>query len=82
MVPKRHARRAVTRNVVDRQIQAALMRVEHRLAPGQWLLRLRAPLSRDRFPSADSAALRAALREELDHLLARCERPQASRNAC
>jgi ribonuclease P protein component len=82
VVPKRHARRAVTRNVVDRQVQAALLRAEHRLAPGQWLLRLRAPLSRDRFRSADSAALRAALRDELDHLLARCERPQASRNAC
>jgi ribonuclease P protein component len=72
VVPKRHARRAVTRNLVDRQVLAALQRAQDRLSPGMWLLRLRSPWPRDQFRSADSEALRAAVREELDTLLARC----------
>jgi ribonuclease P protein component len=83
VVPKRHARRAVTRNLIDRQIQAALQRAEGGLAPGQWLLRLRAPWPREQYRSADSSALRSAVRTELDKLLARCQqRVQASRSAC
>lgn len=72
VVPKRNARRAVTRNLVDRQVLAALQRAQGRLAPGMWLLRLRAPWPREQYRSADSEALRTAVREELDNLLARC----------
>lgn len=69
VVPKRHARRSVTRNVLKRQIRAAVARHAARLGPGLWLVRLRSPFAVNQFPSADSAALREAARRELDHLL-------------
>ena len=70
VVPKRHARRAATRNLVKRQMRDALRR---RLAdwPGrQLLIRQRRPFERQQFPSAASDALRAAVRAELDLLFA------------
>jgi ribonuclease P protein component len=69
VVPKRHARRAVTRSLIKRQIYAAAERHRDRLAPGLWIVRLRAPFDRARFASAASAALRRAARSELDALL-------------
>jgi ribonuclease P protein component len=71
VVPKRHARRAVTRSLLKRQIRAAVERHAARLAPGLWVVRLRAPFDRSQFPSAASDALRALARQELDGLLAR-----------
>lgn len=71
VVPKRHARRAVTRNLLKRQIRAAVERHAAGLAPGLWVVRLRAPFDRTAFPSAASEALRHAVRVELDRLLAR-----------
>jgi ribonuclease P protein component len=70
LVPKRWARRAVTRNLIRRQIRA---QGEARLAalPGTHLIRLRAPFPVDHFPSASSRALRHAVRAELEQLLAR-----------
>ena len=69
VVPKRHARRSVTRSVLKRQIRAAVQRHEDGLAAGLWVVRLRSPFAPKLFPSADSAALRAAARSELDRLL-------------
>lgn len=71
VVPKRHARRSVTRNVLKRQIRAAVSRHEAALPQGLWLVRLRQPFATAQFPSADSPALRAAARAELEQLLAR-----------
>jgi ribonuclease P protein component len=71
VVPKRHARRAVTRNLVRRQIHAAVRRQLGHMKPGLWAVRLRAGFDRDGFISADSPALRAAVRAELDSLLSR-----------
>ena len=68
VVPKRHARRAVTRNLLKRQMRAAAQRVEGRLPGGLWLVRLRQPFAAADFPSAASQALRAAARTELDRL--------------
>lgn len=71
VVPKRHARRAVTRNLIRRQMREALHR-QARLAPGtRVLIRLRAPFDPRRFASAASVPLRQAVRAELDLLLAR-----------
>jgi len=70
VVPKRHARRAVTRSLLKRQIYAAAERHRDRLAPGLWIVRLRSPFDRARFPSATSPALRLSVRSELDALLA------------
>ena len=71
VVPKRHARRAVTRNLLRRQIRGAFDRRATELPAGLWLVRLRAPFSTVTFVSARSAALAAAARAELDGLLGR-----------
>ena len=71
VVPKRHARRAVTRNLLKREIRSAMKRHADRLAPGIWLVRLKAPWARSEFVSAASAALRAAALAELEQLFTR-----------
>lgn len=74
MVPKRWARRAVTRNAIKRQIYAVasdgagLPRAAH-------VVRLRAAFDRKEFVSASSDRLKAAVRAELRQLLARAARP-------
>ncbi|MDQ2927318.1 MAG: ribonuclease P protein component [Caldimonas sp.] len=68
VVPKRHARRAVTRSLLKRQVHSVAARYATRLAGGVWVVRLRAPFDRAQFPSAASAALRIAARSELDTL--------------
>lgn len=70
VVPKRHARRAVTRNLLKRQIRVAFARHAGSLPGGMWLVRLRAPFATTAFISARSPALAAAARTELDALLA------------
>lgn len=71
VVPKRLARRAVTRNLVKRQARVAFGCHELALPAGDWVLRLRAPLDPRQYRSAASDALRALLREELAGLFAR-----------
>jgi ribonuclease P protein component len=71
VVPKRLARRAVTRNLVKRQMRAAVLRHASQLPRGLWVLRLRSAFGTDRFPSAASTALQSALREELESVLQR-----------
>ena len=68
VVPKRHARRAVTRSLLKRQIYAAADRHAETLALGLWIVRLRAPFERSAFPSAASSRLRREARTELDAL--------------
>ncbi len=74
VVPKRHARRAVTRSLLKRQIRLALQRHAPALPEGLWLVRLRGPFAPKLFPSAASDALRCAARDELEQLLARAGR--------
>jgi ribonuclease P protein component len=71
VVPKRHARKATTRNLLRRQIRGVLLAHRGSLAHGMWLVRLRAPFDAKAFRSATSAALRVAARDELDGLLTR-----------
>lgn len=68
-IPKRHAKRAVTRNLMRRQMRQAVHRHVNAMHGGDWLIRLRAPFDRRCFPSAASAALALAVRGELDQLL-------------
>ncbi len=70
MVPKRHARRSVTRSLLKRQIRAAVARHAARLPAGLWLVRLKAPFAPQQYPAAASAALAGDARAELDALLA------------
>lgn len=74
IVPKRHAKRAVTRSLLKRQIRQAFGAAcagQPPLPPGLWVVRLRAPFDRKQFPSASSDALRAAARVELSQLVGR-----------
>ena len=75
VIPKRQARRAVTRNALRRQMVVAVSRWHDRMDTAVWVLRLRAGFDREAFPSATSAALRHAVRLELDRLMARACTP-------
>ncbi|WP_342399175.1 ribonuclease P protein component [Paucibacter sediminis] len=76
VVPKRHARRSVTRTLLKRQIRVAFAEGEaaQLLPPGLWVVRLRMPFDRKQYPSASSDALRAAARAELQGLVAKLVR--------
>lgn len=70
VVPKRHARRSVTRSLLKHQIRAQADLHQSRLPCGQWVLRLRAPFDSRHFPSAGSLALQQAARAELAQVFA------------
>ncbi|MBC7956557.1 MAG: ribonuclease P protein component [Cytophagales bacterium] len=73
VVPKRHARRSVTRNLIKRQIRRVAA-AQTGLAHGLWVVRLRSPFDKQRFQSASSDALQALAGEELASLLAEAAR--------
>ena len=77
VVPKRHARRAVTRSLLKRQIYDAGGRHGTSLDHGLWIVRLRAPFDRSQFVSAASSALRAAARAELEELFRAAGAPRS-----
>jgi ribonuclease P protein component len=66
IMPKRYAARSVTRNMLRRQVRAAMQKHVARLRPGLWLVRLRQPFPKTAFVSAESAALRSAASAELE----------------
>lgn len=78
MVPKRWAKRAVTRNTIKRQIYSICSSDEacaNSLSPMMaYVVRLRAEFDRGRFVSATSDLLKAAVRAELLQLLERIGR--------
>lgn len=71
VIPKRHARRSVTRSLLKRQIRAAIGRSESSLSGGLWVVRLRSPFDRASFPAAASTALGDLAGEELAELIQR-----------
>ena len=75
VVPKKHARRSVTRTLLKRQIRAAVLGQRRFLSGGLWVVRLRAPFDSTRFTSAASHELQCLARAELDSLLAGAMRP-------
>jgi len=74
VVPKRHAKRAVTRTLVKRQIRHVAAACAPQLEPGLWVVRQRSPFDPKQFPSAASDALKEAAREELRALFDRAVR--------
>ncbi len=80
MVPKRWAKRAVTRNCIKRQIYSVSAEVESDLRPGAHLVRLRSGFDRSQFISASSDRLRAAVRAELLVLFARAQTMDSARD--
>jgi len=81
VVPKRHARRAVTRSLIKRELRAAWQRGAPALAPGAWLVRLRAAFDVAAFASAASTALRRAVRFEVEQVMERCVATSAASSA-
>jgi ribonuclease P protein component len=71
MVPKRWARRAVTRNAIKRQIYAISEKFEVRLPSAAHVVRLRSGFDRQQFISATSTLLKQAVRLELEQLFER-----------
>ena len=74
VVPKRHAKRAVTRNGIKRQIYAVSAAFEERLPAAAHVVRLRMEFARKEFASAWSDALKASVRGELLQLFERAAR--------
>lgn len=79
VIPKRHARRSVTRNLLRRQIRAVMSDQLSTLPAGLWLVRLRAPFARAEFVSAASPLLRQTARAELQQLFTRAAAQATSR---
>ena len=65
MVPKRWAKRAVTRNAIKRQIYNVSAEFSPRQRQAAFVVRLRRDFSRITFPSATSDHLKQAIRSEL-----------------
>ena len=79
MVPKRWAKRAVTRNAIKRQIYNVSAEFESVLTERAHVVRLRATFDRKQFISATSDALKTAVREELRQLFTRAQAPVVAR---
>jgi ribonuclease P protein component len=75
MVPKRWARRAVTRNAIKRQIYAVSQSFADQLPNAAHVVRLRTTFDRKLYVSATSEPLKLAVRTELEQLFQRACRP-------
>ena len=69
MVPKRWAKRAVTRNAIKRQVYTITGERHPEFSPTAHLIRLRSAYNKTFFISGSSAALKQAVRAELHELL-------------
>ncbi|MDP1655302.1 MAG: ribonuclease P protein component [Hylemonella sp.] len=81
MVPKRWARRAVTRNLIKRQIYSIADHFESSLPHGAHVVRLRSAFDRAHFKSASSDELKKAVRKEIEQLFARATASQVQAEA-
>ncbi len=70
LTPKRWAKRAVTRNLIRRQVHAVTREFEKGLTPTAYVVRLRATFNPQKFISASSDVLKQVVREELKQLFA------------
>ena len=69
MVPKRWAKRAVTRNAIKRQIYTVSADFFHICPQAAFVVRLRKEFSRQEFSSATSSYLKEAVRAEVVALM-------------
>ena len=81
VIPKRWARRSVTRSLLKRQVFAAFERHLDQLPSGMWVVRLRSSFEKSQFPSAASQALRLAARSELERLFVQAGQRRAQASA-
>lgn len=69
VVPKRLAKRAVTRNLIRRQVKEVLYSMQAQLPTALYVVRLRASFVSHGFVSAASDALKKTVRAELQRLM-------------
>eukprot|EP01030_Chromulinospumella_sphaerica_P012649 gene12649-12441_t len=81
MVPKRWARRAVTRNTIKRQIYTVGATFEAQMPQAAHVVRLRTAFDRKQFVSATSDQLKQAVRAELLQLFGQATKRPASAGA-
>ena len=74
LIPKRWAKKAVTRNLIRRQIRETV-RTQAHLPATVFVVRLKAEFDRRRFLSASSQALQKTVRAELKQLFAKLQAP-------
>lgn len=79
VVPKRHAKRSVTRSLFKRQMRSVFEKHAASLPTGLWLLRLSQGFMVTEFVSARSEALAQAVRLELDALLTSHQKRQGQK---
>lgn len=79
VVPKKHARKAVTRTLLKRHIRAAMQQALN-LDPGMWVVRLRSPFAKTEFMSAASDRLAQAASTELAALMIAAAAPYRRRS--
>ena len=82
LVPKRWAKRSVTRHCIKRQIYAVATEFNAQLQalpPAAYVVRLRAGFDRKQFISATSEPLKRAVRAELMQLLSHATRRKSTR---
>lgn len=68
VVPKKHAKRSVTRSLLKRRMRIAVLHAGH-LDAGMWVVRLRSSFPRTEFSSADSEQLGHVASAELAALM-------------
>lgn len=68
MVPKRWAKRAVTRNAIKRQTYTVAVDFSGRFPKAAFVVRLRREFARSTFTSASSSLLKLTIRDELRSL--------------
>lgn len=69
VVPKRLAKKAVTRNLIRRQVRELVQREQEHLPDALYVVRLKTPFSSREFVSAASPMLKQGIRAELTQLL-------------
>jgi len=75
LTPKRWAKRAVTRNLIRRQIHSVSQEFATKLVPAPYVVRLRTTFDDKKFISASSNVLKMAVREELTQLFGKVIEP-------
>jgi ribonuclease P protein component len=75
LTPKRWAKRAVTRNLIRRQIHCVSQEFASKLDPAAYVVRLRTTFDNKKFISASSDVLKRAVREELTQLFGKVVAP-------
>lgn len=68
VIPKRHARRATTRNTIKRQIFNLSKQAENALPKAAFVVRLRLMFDKRNFFSATSPVLKKTVHSEISHL--------------